>query len=162
MNLLPATANPDHELLSAFVATEYRVLTEPAIHLRIGDVEPQLDGYSGPGGWIIITADNPAASIQSEPENRAARARLESRVQTIQTGAGVKTVHRATALDRSRRWPDEQGWLFGFDQPASIHALAREFNQLGVVIGAPDRPAMLWLYGDWPETLPEHVLRVGQ
>lgn len=80
----------------------------------------------------------------------------------MQTGPRVKTIHRDIGPESTERWPDEHGWLFGFDAAEHVHRLAFDFEQAAVVTGHIKQSATLWLYGDaWPDRLPAHVRKIA-
>ena len=148
-------------LLTAFQRTEYQVMTYPVTTVVIGQPAPALDRYAGNAGWAIVTACNPEAKQRSNQQNRNADRELRAAIQPIQTGTAVKTIHRDVQPNPELRWPDEYGWLFGFDDAEHVHALARRFSQLGVVAGGIDQVTCLWLYSSrWPEPLPDAVRQI--
>ncbi|MEM1080079.1 MAG: DUF3293 domain-containing protein, partial [Pseudomonadota bacterium] len=140
-------------LIEAFVSTGYRLLTEPMMALRIGQVYPELDACAGQAGWAIITAYNPAASMQSAADNRRAQHALIRRVSAIQTGPVLKTVHVACPPES---WPDEPGVLLAIEHEDQAHALARDFNQAAIVVGRPGEATQLWWYAVEPP-VPAHA-----
>lgn len=137
-------------------------MTNPVTRVQIGRHFAPLDQYAGKGGWAIITAFNPGARLSTSARNEAASAALDLRIQQTQTGARVKTIHRDTEPEGTERWPDEHGWLFGFDVHEQVHRLALDFEQAAVVTGHINRPATLWVYGDaWPDRLPTHARKIA-
>ncbi|MDT8437977.1 MAG: DUF3293 domain-containing protein [Wenzhouxiangellaceae bacterium] len=144
-----AKSESEPSLINCFVQAIYEVEDQGRRwRLVPGEIPlgpPALDTAEA---WCVITAHNPGARRCSEERNRAAANALEQSLRAQAPSLLLPTVHRDPAGD----WPDEPGWLFGCRDPGQVHALARRFDQLGVLRGQTGQAVELWLY-------PEHKHR---
>ncbi len=128
------------ELEAAYRASSYFVDGPGGrFAVRIGRVSPEADALAGaPGGWIYITAYNPA-SIPTPPERNTERQRELERVLT----EGGYRFYRGEGRGDDGRWPPEPSVLvMGVDEAAAA-ALGRRFGQAAVVFGGRGQPARL-------------------
>ena len=147
-------------LLKAFLETEYRVWPQAgAVTVRIGSTAPDLETRLGQRPWAILTAFNPGGARAEESANREAHERMRQR---LERDFGVE-LHPASNVDPTGCWPEEASLLAVEPGASTVHLIAREFGQLGVVAGRPGRAAELWLYGGgWPDALPASVRSIDR
>jgi len=132
----------ESDLLHSYCQTLYRVKSSPAIEVRIGQANTQLDrlldSYQT-SCWAIITAYNPASKILPEAENIARQAAL---VKQCSQYPQLVTEHIAEPADS---WPIERGvCLMGITKEAALE-LAVEFEQNAIVFGRQGASAeLLW------------------
>lgn len=102
-----------------------------------GDIERQL----GAASYTFITAWNPAPDAASVAENMQADLRLQARLK--QTGH----THHSSLGSNAQGGAIEYGWVVLDMTAEASDALAREFNQAGLLHwhqGEPVRLRMLW------------------
>lgn len=122
-------------LASVFEDAHYTVHAAGAWHrLLVGDTAPLVESATGGASFGLLTAWNPQARPQSDAANRAADARLRSR---LDERGLQRWPARAGAPDGGWR---EDGWLVADVDPVTLDRLAREFDQAAVLFwrrGAP-------------------------
>jgi hypothetical protein len=113
------------ELISAYQAAEYYVLSDPPFAMKVGEYSPGFAGLRAEAGAkcaIFITASNPFSIPHSDEFNNAANAVL----QAILGGGTYPGVGRSAAGN----WPEEKSYLwFGHKSAETGYALARQFGQ---------------------------------
>lgn len=135
-------------LLSAFLATEYRVAVgDRSLSIRIGASHSALDQALDHRDWHLISAHNPDARAVEPSTN-------EQRHRELLAAVHQADIDAWPALNRSADadWPDEPGLLLAGASPDWINARARDFDQVAIVAGQPGQPARLWVYR--PDRLP--------
>jgi nitrile hydratase accessory protein len=132
------------ETLAAYRATRYRVFTQPAIDLRIGETSAAMAALLARHGVVsavFVTAFNPFSERLGVEDNAARQERLEAHL----ARAGFATIDGA-GIDPAGRWPAEDSVLaLGADRPAA-DALLTDFEQNAVVFVEADGGAELWLH----------------
>jgi hypothetical protein len=129
-------------LLSAFLATEYRVVVgDRDFVITIGATHPALDRVLDHRTWQVISAHNPDARPLEPSANEQRHRELMARVRSAGIGSWP-AVNRSSDGD----WPDEPGRLVVGAEPDWVHALAQEFDQVAIVAGQPGQPGRLWVY----------------
>lgn len=144
------------DTLRAWLATQYVVKFAGGEQvLTIGQTHPALDSVLDHRAWYLLTPYNPGGRQLGEAENRKRLAAMNMRLDQINA-----TLHPAENRDPAGRWPTEAGFLvIGPDRHEAV-AIARAFDQDGMVAGLPDAPAELWLIqADVPDP-PPHVRRM--
>lgn len=127
-------------LLEVFRHTTYHVVLDPvrwaAIHID-SPVPAELAAVVGSRPWGFITAWNPQARRQLEPENRAAQ-------QTLLDALGKLpqvVVHPAIGVGQTG-WAEPSLFVIGADV-ATLDALMHLHDQLAYVHGLAGGPAVL-------------------
>jgi len=130
-------------LKQAYERTTYWVFPAPhqRFALRCGDVSAALDlllTLAQCQQWAFITACNPQSIQLTEAENSVRMARLATVVE--QGGwACLPGLGEGAAGD----WPPEESLLVLGIEAAEALALARQFDQAALVLGAVEEPARL-------------------
>jgi hypothetical protein len=142
-------------LLQAFYETEYRVHTDPAVVLRIGEPSPTLRALHAAHGVTtsaFVTACNPRSQQLSEAANRARmddiRARLRAAGFAFLAGIGQHP---------SNGWPGEESvFILGMGREAALQ-LGEELQQHAVVFAACEgQPELLVMQGqELPQLAPD-------
>lgn len=135
-------------LRAAYEATAYQVDAGPQrrFAIRVGERSADVDellAAAGVEAWAFITACNPRSVRLADAENAARMAGLVDVVR----GRGLAFLPGAGAGD-DPGWPAEPSLLIlGIDETDAV-ALAREFDQLAIVVGRRGGPARLvWVGG---------------
>ena len=128
---------------AAYRATAY-IAETPAgrIVLRVDEVNGALDRLlvdSGVACWAYISAHNPGSTPLSPAENDARHRELLTAAET----AGYH-FHEGTGVGEG--WPSETSLLIlGISEPEAV-LLARQFEQLAILVGRHGEPVRLvWL-----------------
>lgn len=121
----------DSELLKAYKNTDYLVMTDPEIWIRIG--EPALglrELNSAYTTFCIITAYNPKSVTTSDSQNLRQNQRLLRKLRTL---PNAHLCGRTVARDPDKDWPDERGFLVANLIKEDAIALGQAFSQHALV-----------------------------
>lgn len=142
-------SDPRARLQAAYEATTYRVATGPrgGFAIRVGARSEDADSLlaaAGAESWAFITAANPRSVPLADAENAARMARLEEIV--VRRGL---VHHRGAGVGAEAGWPPEPSLLVLGLSEAEAVALARQFDQLAILVGRRGAPARLvWIDAD--------------
>ena len=132
------------DTLAAYLATRYRVFTEPAIDLRIGersDAMVALLARHDVESAVFVTAFNPFSRPASDAGNATRQRALAARLAHL----GLTTIAGA-GIDPTGRWPAEESLLALGANRAAADALMVEFEQNAVVFVDRDGCAQLLMH----------------
>ncbi len=141
---MSTTAIPD-ELVAAYSATEYRVISDDHIFvLRIGKRSDELARkfvLTGQDGATFITAENPFSQAASAEENAANQANLYRDLAA--TGA---VIMEGAGQGKDPAWPAEASYLaIGIPREKACE-LGRKYRQNAIVwIGSDAVPELVLL-----------------
>ena len=140
-NTPPSSLAPN--LIAAYNATRYRIITDTSFNMRIGQRSPHLlklykkhDCLSA----ALITAWNPYSVVTSESDNTAAQLRLE----TVLSERSVPFIS-AIGEDPEMEWPAEESVLALNLNLNATKELGFEFLQNAVVWSGQDAVPQLVL-----------------
>lgn len=132
----PRHSNVSPELDAAYRATIYVIrLPEREIRLGIDVPSPVLDAWLTKHSytcWAFISAYNPRSQQLPPHENTARHAQLKQRLETL----GLEH-HTGVGQSETLDWPPEASWFVPGISLQDALALAREFDQIAIVYGAP-------------------------
>ena len=131
----------DEDLIAAYRATEYRVFTDPAFVLRIGERCAALDdllAHTGAAGAAFLTAWNP----YSEPTAFTVNTARQAELMEIVKAKGWRHV-QGEGRGPDPDWPPEPSILVIGPDRGEARALAREFRQHAIVWAQAGEPAEL-------------------
>lgn len=136
---------PPRALQAAFRAAEYRVLATQPFTVHAGQPSAGLRRWMRrhqASHAVMLTACNPAGARRSAAQNRAAQARLRSKLTRINPKALLPGLN----LDPRGVWPPEPSfWVLG-PPPAVLAGLARAHGQGAILVCGPRaRPRLRWL-----------------
>ena len=124
------------QMVAAYEAAEYHVLTEEAFVLRIGQHSAELsrlmDGQAMASA-AFITACNPHGQLLGAADNTTRTNALGAELERF-----APLVLAARGVDPTGRWMDEPGFLALGCPPAIVEALGRRHRQNAVVLCGGD------------------------
>jgi hypothetical protein len=138
---LDIVSKSPESLADAYRLARYRVLTEPAFVLRIGQYCPELAAWHAANRVVetaFLTAANPGSRLLSDSENHVRHEQLISLVERYPFAPGC-------GEDPDHEWPDEPSLLIGGLTVSEAQDLARRFGQNAFVhIGLGACPRLVW------------------
>ena len=133
-----------HATIAAYLATDYCVLGQWPLMLRIGQRSQELAVFYGEftiGKVAVITAWNPYSDPRADIANREAQERLVGELDRL--GLRHEPAHGA---DPTGQWPPEDSRLVLNIDLALASRLGTQFEQNGIVwAGADTQPLLVLL-----------------
>ena len=146
-NSIPGAAPSTASLLAAYLAARYRVHLDDGrwLELEIGRPAPaELERVVPASNFTLASAWNPQSVVLADAANEAADAALRSELDAL-----ALTTLRTVASDTDGRWR-ELGWLVaGLGTPAA-DALARRYDQAGILHWRQGEPVRLRMFRAQP------------
>lgn len=121
----------NHETLAAYRATLYRIHTQPAIDVRIGETNAAVAALLAlhrVESAVLVTAFNPFSQRLSDAQNAARQHGLAEYLDGLKLAA-----IEGAGIDPTGAWPAETSLLALGATSATADDLMREFEQNAVV-----------------------------